>query len=325
MVFYAIRRLLWSIPVIIIASIVVFVAVKATTNPAAALRLPGVRATDVQRFREQLHLDDPALKQYTGWFTDFLHGDLGKTLRNKPVWPDLRDALIVTLQLGILAYTITIVVGLTIGIVSAIKQYSWFDTLGTGISFFGLSIPPFFFGLMLQVILVLKFKDWFGSTPFYTSGLNSATHSGGPRLEFSYDRFIHLVLPAITVAVQGIAVYSRYMRASMLDVLNSDYLRTARAKGISERRVIVKHALRNALIPVVTYTAIDIGSIIGGLVITEQVFGIQGMGVYFLNAFRDGEYVQILPWMMIVVLSVIVFNLIADMLYGVLDPRIRLD
>jgi peptide/nickel transport system permease protein len=110
----------------------------------------------------------------------------------------------------------------------------------------------------------------------------------------------------------------------MLDVLNSDYLRTARAKGISERRVIVRHALRNALIPVVTYSAIDVGALIGGLVITESIFSIHGMGLYFLDAFRNGEYVQILPWMMAVVLSVIVFNLIADMVYGVLDPRIRL-
>jgi len=168
--------------------------------------------------------------------------------------------------------------------------------------------------------MVLKFKDWFGSTPFYTSGVNNTTETG-----LGYDRMIHLTLPALTVAVQGIAIYSRYMRASMLDVLSSDYLRTARAKGLSERRVIVKHALRNALIPVVTYSAIDIGAIIGGLVITEQIFNINGMGRYFLNAFSDGEYVNILPWMMIVVFSVILFNLVADLLYGVLDPRIRLD
>jgi peptide/nickel transport system permease protein len=320
MLLYAVRRLLWSIPVLIIASILVFVAVKASTDPAASLRRPGVSTADVQRFREELHLNDSAVSQYTSWFTKFLHGDLGKNLRNKPVWPDLRDAMIITLQLGALAYVITIGLGLTIGIISAVKQYSWFDSLATGISFFGLSIPPFFFGLMLQIILVLKFKDWFGSTPFYTSGVNNSTATG-----LGFDRLIHLMLPAFTVAVQGVAIYSRYMRSSMLDVLSSDYLRTARAKGISERRVIVRHALRNALIPVVTYTAIDIGSIIGGLVITEQIFGINGMGRYFLASFSDGEYVNILPWMMIVVLSVIVFNLVADMLYGVLDPRIRLD
>ncbi|MEY2459979.1 MAG: peptide/nickel transport system permease protein, partial [Acidimicrobiaceae bacterium] len=174
--------------------------------------------------------------------------------------------------------------------------------------------------LILQIVLVLKFRDWFGTTPFFTSGVNNSSNTG-----LGYDRLIHLILPAFTVAVQGIAIYSRYMRSSMLDVLNSDFLRTARAKGISERRVIVRHALRNALIPVVTYSAIDIGAVIGGLVITEQIFQIPGMGVYFLQAFRDGEYVKILPWMMLVVLSVIALNLIADLLYGVLDPRIRLD
>jgi len=320
MLLYAVRRLLWSIPVLLIASILVFVAVKSSTDPAASLRRPGVTAQDVQRFRSQLHLNDSGVEQYKSWITDFLHGDLGRNLRNKEVWPDLRDAMIVTLQLGLYAYVLTVVFGVTIGIFSAVKQYSWFDTLSTGTSFFGLSIPPFFFGLMLQIVMVLKFKDWFGSTPFYTSGVNNSTETG-----LGYDRLIHLTLPALTVAVQGIAIYSRYMRSSMLDVLSSDYLRTARAKGISERRVITKHALRNALIPVVTYSAIDIGAIIGGLVITEQIFNINGMGRYFLDAFSNGEYVNILPWMMIVVFSVILFNLVADLLYGVLDPRIRLD
>jgi peptide/nickel transport system permease protein len=319
MVLYAFRRLLWSIPVIVIASILVFVAVRSTTNPAAQ-RCPTCTAADQQRLTEQLHLNDSGPTQYVNWFGKFVHGDFGKTLRQKPVWPELRDSIVVTIQLGALAYIITITVGLSIGIISAIKQYSWFDSLSTGISFFGLSIPPFFFGLFLQIILVLKFRSWFGTTPFFTSGVNNSTNTG-----LGYDRLIHLMLPAFTVAVQGIAIYSRYMRASMLDVLNSDYLRTARAKGISERRVIVRHALRNALIPVVTYSAIDVGAIIGGLVITENIFAISGMGSYFLDAFRNGEYVKILPWMMIVVLSVIVFNLIADLLYGILDPRIRLD
>ena len=129
----------------------------------------------------------------------------------------------------------------------------------------------------------------------------------------------------MAVAVQQVAVYSRYMRASMLEVLNSDYLRTARAKGIMERRVIFRHAMRNALIPVTTFAAIDIGAVLGGLVITEQIFEWPGMGRYFLEAFGNGDYLQVLPWMMIVVFSVILLNLIADLVYGVLDPRIRLD
>lgn len=320
MLLFAIRRLLWSIPVIIIASILVFVAVKATTDPAASLRGPGIRATDVERLRRDLHLDDPPVQQYTGWFSDFVRGDLGKTIRNVEVWPELRHAMWNSIQLGVFAFGITMIFGVSIGVFSAIRQYSWFDGLSTGVSFVGLSIPPFFFGLLLQIVLVLSFQKWFGKTPFFTSGINNSQNDS-----FGVDRMQHMLLPAICVAVQGIAIYSRYMRSSMLDVLNSDYLRTARAKGISERRVVVRHAMRNALIPLTTYAAIDAGAIIGGLVITEAVFSWNGMGLYFLDSFRNGDYVRILPWMMIVVMSVIVFNLLADLLYGVLDPRIRLD
>jgi peptide/nickel transport system permease protein len=140
---------------------------------------------------------------------------------------------------------------------------------------------------------------------------------------FGWDRFMHMILPALTVAVQGIAIYSRYMRASMLETLNSDYLRTARAKGLRERRVVVRHALRNALIPVTTLAALEVGAILGGLVISEQIFEWPGMGTYFLTALGDGDYARVLPWMMIVVGSAIVFNLVADLLVGVLDPRIR--
>jgi peptide/nickel transport system permease protein len=317
---YAARRLFWSVPIIIIASILVFVAVKSTTDPGA-IRAPGVRAEDVIRFREQLGLNKNPVGQYTTWFGNFVTGDLGSSLKSRqPVWPELKDAIIATLQLGGLAWIVSIGFGVTIGTLSALRQYSWFDGASTGASFVGLSIPPFFFGLILQIVLVLQFQTWFGDTPFFTSRMNSPGIDG-----FGWDRLMHMVLPALTVAVQSMAIYSRYMRSSMLEVLNSDYLRTARAKGVSERKVIVRHAMRNALIPLTTFAALDIGSIVGGLVVTEQIFEWPGMGLYFLRSFSDGDYVKILPWMMIVVLSVIVFNLLADLLYGVLDPRIRLD
>ena len=135
----------------------------------------------------------------------------------------------------------------------------------------------------------------------------------------------HLILPVTVVAIQIIAVYTRYMRASLLEVKNSDYLRTARAKGISEKRILVRHALRNALIPIVTVAAIDIGAIIGGLIITERIFEYPGMGDFFLTAYDNGDFPQLMPWMVFVVLGVILFNLLADLLYAFLDPRIRLD
>jgi peptide/nickel transport system permease protein len=317
---YAARRLLWSIPIMLVASVLVFVAVRSTTDPGN-VRAPGVRAEDVARFREQLGLDKGAAEQYTTWLGNFVTGDFGTSLKtNQPVWPDLKTAIWNTVQLGIFAFALSITLGVTIGTISAVRQYSWFDSSATGASFIGLSIPPFFFGLILQIVLVLQFQEWFGDTPFFTSRMNSPGIDG-----FGWDRLMHMILPALTVAVQSVAIYSRYMRSSMLEVLNSDYLRTARAKGVSERRVIVRHAMRNALIPLTTFAALDVGAILGGLVITERIFEWPGMGNYFLDAFSDGDYVKILPWMMLVVLAVILFNLIADILYGVLDPRIRLE
>ncbi len=317
---YAARRLLWSIPIILIASVLVFVAVKNTTDPGA-LRGPGITQADQERRREQLGLDKGAVEQYTTWLGNFVRGDFGESLKtSQPVWPDLKTAIWNTVQLGAFAFLLSVGLGVTIGTLSAVRQYSWFDSASTGASFVGLSIPPFFFGLILQIVLVLQFQTWFGDTPFFTSRMNSPGQDG-----FGYDRLMHMVLPALTVAVQSVAIYSRYMRSSMLEVLNSDYLRTARAKGVSERRVIVRHAMRNALIPLTTFAALDVGAIVGGLVITERIFEWPGMGNYFLRAFSDGDYVKILFWIMLVVLAVIMFNLVADLMYGVLDPRIRLD
>jgi peptide/nickel transport system permease protein len=234
------------------------------------------------------------------------------------VWPELRDAMIATLQLGLVAFVFYVIFGVGLGVLAALRHNTWFDSVATGGAFLGLSVPPYFFGLVLQIVLVLGLKEWFGSTPFFTSRMNSPGEDG-----LGWDRAMHLVLPAMTIAVQQLAIYSRYTRSSMLEVLGEDYLRTARAKGLRERSITLRHALRNALIPVTTFAAIDVGSIIGGLVITEQIFEWPGMGLYFLEAMSDGDYVRILPWMMVVVISVITFNLVADLAYGALDPRTR--
>lgn len=312
---FALRRLLWSIPILLISSVLVFTALKASTDPAV-VRGPGITAEDVQRFRADLGLDSPAHVQYTRWLGNFVQGDLGESLKtNQEVWPDLWEAMKNTLQLGIIAAAVTIVVGVFLGTISALRHNSLVDHAATGTSFVALSMPPFVFGLVLQIIVGIYLKDSLG---------DYLVISNGTRFDmWSSDRMWALILPVITVAVQQIAVYSRFMRSSMLDVLNADYLRTARAKGVDERRVIVRHGMRNALIPLVTYSAIDIGALIGGLIITEQVFEWHGMGWYFLNAFGEGDYFRVLPWAMIVVAAVIIFNLVADLLYGVLDPRIR--
>jgi peptide/nickel transport system permease protein len=314
MFWYSVRRLLWSIPVLLISSILVFVAMRSTTDPGVLVG-PGISSEDIQRFREDLGLDQPAHQQYLIWLGNFVQGDFGESLKTRqPVWPELWTAMKNSIQLGLFSFALTLVVGVAIGTTSALRHNSWFDHTATGSSFVALSWPPFFFGLMLQIIVGIYLASVFPDIPI----LN------GTRFPmWSVDRMKALILPMLTVAVQGIAIYSRYMRSGMLDVLNADYLRTARAAGVRERRVVVRHAMRNALIPLATLSAIQVGGILGGLIITEQVFEWHGMGWYFLRAFGEGDYFRVLPWAMIVVGSVIVFNLIADLVYGVLDPRIR--
>jgi len=299
--------------------------VRSAVDPvAAAARNPHTTPQALAKFKHDLGLDKSSIEQYWLWLKSFASGNWGRSQHSDaPVFPEIRSALANTLVLGLFASAITIVVGIGIGIVSALKQYSWFDNLSTGGAFLGLSLPPFVFGLILQIIfgtfLVTRLHRTSPVLPI--AGMFSPGSSGFSLM----DRVRHLILPGLTLGVQEIAVYSRYMRTSMLETLNSDYLRTARAKGLSERRVIVRHAFRNALIPIATFAAIDIGAIAGGLIITEQIFQYPGMGVYFINAFGNGDYSAILPWLMIVVAFVIAFNLLADLSYAWLDPRIRLD
>jgi peptide/nickel transport system permease protein len=322
---FIVRRALWAIPVLLVASIIVFAAVHAAVDPvAAAARNPHTTPAALRKFKHDFGLDKSPTQQYWIWLKSFVRGDWGRSQHSStPVFPEIRDALANTLVLGLFASVFYIIVGVGVGIVSALRQYSWFDNISTGGAFLGLSLPPFVFGLILQVTFgTFLVTHLHRSSPVLPIAGMQTPGSSGFDL---WDRVRHLILPALTLGVQEIAVYSRYMRTSTLETLNADYLRTARAKGLSERRVVVRHALRNALIPLATFAAIDIGAIAGGLIITERIFQYPGMGQYFLNAFGNGDYTSVLPWLMIVVGFVIAFNLLADLSYAWLDPRIRLD
>jgi peptide/nickel transport system permease protein len=321
---YAVRRLLFSIPVLIVSSVLVFTVVRANGDFTSSLRAnPRARAEDIQRVREALGLDKTGPQQYLGWLSHFIRGDWGKSLlTNQPVSKDIQKALWNTMVLGIVATVLSLAVGVGIGVYSALRQYSLFDHVSTGAAFLGLSMPNFWFALMLQLFFGFYLSKWLGLSGdpiLYTTGMFKAGTTGFHLM----DRIRHLALPALVLAVQIVAIYSRYMRSSMLEVLHSDYLRTARAKGLRERRVIVRHAMRNALIPLTTQVALDLGLLAGGLIITEQIFQWPGMGKFFINAMTNGDYPQVLPWLMLVVAFVIVFNLIADIMYAILDPRIR--
>ncbi len=322
---FIVRRIFWAIPVLIAGSFILFVALHLTTDPVKAASHHNVSPAALVKFKHDLGLDRPLLVQYLVFLGNFFRGNFGTSFTSQaPVWPALRTALANSLILGAFAAAFYVPLGVGVGVISAVKQYSFFDNAATGLSFFGLAMPPFFFALISIVFVGTFYESHFHATqpllPFL-GGIYSPTTTGFNLV----DRVKHLILPALTLSVQEVAVYSRYMRTGMLETLNSDYMRTARAKGISERRVIWRHAFRNALIPLVTFAAIDIGAVAGGLIITETVFGYQGMGFYFVDALHNADYPSLLPWMMIVIAFVVIFNLLADVSYAWLDPRIRVD
>lgn len=317
------RRLVWGIPVLLAGSLVTFLALRMTTQPVTAARRLRVDPEAIARYRRELGLDQSWLEQYWTYVGRFVRGDLGTSFTTQgPVWPELRTALVNSIVLALVAAVFYMAIGVFLGVLSAVRQYSWFDHATTGLSFVGLSLPPFVFGLLCIVAVGTWYQGVTGAEapllPF-VGGVYSPQTEGFDLA----DRMRHLALPVLVLSAQQIAVYSRYMRTGMLETLSADYLRTARAKGVPERRVILRHAFRNALIPVVTFAAIDIGALAGGLVVTEQIFGYQGMGKYFLDNYHNADYPALLPWVMIVILFVVVFNIVADVAYAWLDPRIR--
>ena len=337
MLTFVVRRIVYSIPVLLVASAMVFLFVHATSDPLA--RYTGLKDQSV-RARQGLRIGvleqpchtvgsqqvlickkTPVVKQYAHWASNFVRGRMGNSfVTGHAVSTDLRNAFFNTVQLIVWGILVSAILAVAIGVYSAVRQYSALDYTFTGLSFLGLSMPPFWFGLIAIQFFSFELRGWFHlSHPvFYSIGLHS--YAGAGTLDYAR----HLVLPVMTLTVQIIAEWSRYQRSSMLDVMSSDYIRTARAKGLPQRTVIGKHALRNALIPLVTVMAVDIGALFGGLVVTEQIFSWPGMGKLFIDALENGDTNVLLPWMMITAIFIIAFNLLADVLYGVLDPRIRL-
>jgi peptide/nickel transport system permease protein len=314
------RRLLSSIPVLLIASFVVFWGVRQTFDPLAKFRQSRDAERVIAEKTKELGLDRPIIVQWWNWLRHFVTGDWGESLTGQPVRSMTGRALGFTMQLIFWGILISLVIAVAIGVYSAVKQYSVFDHVFTGLSYLGIAMPVFWFALLsIQFLSVEPKIKWnLDEPPLYFVGLHSTDQSG-----INLDYFRHLALPVAALTVQIIAVWSRYQRASMLDVLSADYIRTARAKGLPERTVVFKHALRNALLPLVSQTAIDAAALFGGLIITEQIFSIPGMGRMFLQGLLQGDTNVILAWMLVSAVFVILFNLVADIVYGLLDPRIR--
>ncbi len=318
---YIVRRLAYSIPVLLIASILVFVFVRATTDPLARLRQGRFDPGAIEREKVRLGLDKPLVVQYGNWLTGFVKGDWGESfITRRSVAAEIKTRLWNTIQLIVWGVLLSAIVAIAIGVYSAARQYSALDYTFTGLSFIGLSMPPFWFGLLLIQFASFQLRQWFhlGQPIFYSVG----AHSAGSTSFVDYLR--HLALPVLTLSVQLIAGWSRYQRSSMLDVMNADYIRTAKAKGVPRFKVLIKHGLRNALIPLATVMAIDIGSLFSGLIVTETIFSWPGMGQLFYTSLLNGDTAILLPWLVVTAAFILLANLLADVLYGVLDPRIRL-
>ena len=324
MLTFVIRRLLYSVVVLLAASFIIFTFVSVSGDPVAFLRMqPTASEITIQRIEERKHLNDPIPVQYVYWLKDMLTNQFGTTtIGDRPILPDITRVMGHTLQLVIAAELLAILVAVGIGVYSALRQYSVFDYSATTFSFVGLATPVFWLALMLQVLFVYIYQ-WTGVRIFYVANLSGVDPGTG--IHFVLDRAQHLALPVLVLMVASIASYSRYMRASMLEVVNSDYVRTARAKGLPERSVTMRHAFRNALIPLVTIVALNFGALLGGAVVTETVFGLDGMGLYFINALNNGDPYPVMAWLMVTATLVIIFNLVADIAYGYLDPRVRYD
>lgn len=323
MLAFSLRRLAISVPVVIASSFIVFVLVAtAGGDPLADLRLrPGVSEATIELRRQELNLDKPVLERYGIWVKDIVRGDFGRSISNEDVGPLLVRRLAVTLRLVVFATVISVLLAVVIGVVAAVKQYSKFDYAATFFAFVFFSMPVFWLAAVLRDVGI-RINQAVGRNIFFVVGEQTPNVAGG-FLTVWGDRLGHLILPSITLVLIQMASWSRFQRGSMLEVLNADYVRTARAKGVSQARVLFRHALRNSLIPVVTVVAIDFGIILGGAVLTETVFGWSGMGRLLVDALRVQDVNVVQAWLLVTAVLVVVFNLIADLLYGFLDPRIR--
>ncbi|QBD78890.1 ABC transporter permease [Ktedonosporobacter rubrisoli] len=315
---YLIRRLLEAIPLLILISILMFLLIHLLPGgPEAALYNPNLDEQGRAALRASLGLDDPLPVQYLKWIGSALHGQFGFSFAtNQPVSDVIMSHFPPTLELFASALVLALIVSIFLGIISAVRQRSITDYAITTISYFGISMPIFLLGLFLQDILGTSLH-WLP-----TSGMSTPGYLFDPFNAF-LDHFLHLLMPMLVLAITFTAKWSRYLRSSMIEVTRQDYMRTGRAKGVAPVPLLLRHALRNAVIPLITIVAIDFGSVAGGATITEGVFAWPGMGSLFIVSLEKRDFPILLATLMLGAVFVVLFNIIADILYAVMDPRIR--
>jgi len=316
---YVVRRILQAVPLLFLISVMSFMLIRMSGDPMSMYaQSSSLTQADRERIIKEHGWDQPRIVQYGYWLRDVARGDLGSSLYTyQPVTQMILERLPNTMILMGTVFVLTLVVSIPLAIISALKQYSKLDYLITGASFLAFALPTFWLGLMFIMIFAVKFKEW--GLPYMPAG-GMYDLVEGPSL---LGLIKHLAMPAIVLSIVSMAAYIRYLRASMIEVLHDDYIRTARAKGLPEGTVTWRHAFRNALIPLVTLITMNIPLIFSGALITEQVFAWPGMGRLFVDHANRGDYPVLMGLVMTVSVLVVVFNLVADIAYAAIDPRIR--
>ena len=301
---FLIRRLLRTLIVIWGVVTVVFIIIRLSGDPVALMVAPETPTAEVEALREQMGLNEPIYVQYGIYIGDLLRGDFGTSLRfNRDALGVVVERIPVTLKIAAAAFAVAVVVALPVGVLSAVRPNSLIDQVAMILALIGQAVPTFFLGIVLILVFAVRFR-WFP-----TSGIESP---------------LGYVLPAITLGAFAMASITRLTRAAMLEVLNQDYVRTARAKGLNAPAVINSHALRNALVPVITIMGLQFGTLLGGSVVTETVFSLPGMGRLIIQAIGNRDYPVVQAGVFLIAISFVLVNFVVDLLYAVLDPRIRL-
>lgn len=306
MLLFTVRRIMATIPVLIVISVVIVAMLRVTPgDPAIALAGPAATPEQIERIRSDLNLDRPIYEQYGLFMWNAVHGDFGRSFNtNQKVLSVLWTRLPYTVELAAAAMVFAVIFGVGAGVIAAARHNSLFDNLIMVVVVSGYSLPTFWFGLLL----ILFFGVQLGWLPFVGA-----------------DSPAHLILPALTLGVHPATVIARLTRSSMLEVINTDYVRTAWSKGLNERAVLLGHALKNAFLPVITVIGLQIGGLLGGAVITEQIFGWPGLGSLVINAINTRDYPIVQGVVLFAAVTFVFANLIVDLIYGFLDPRIRYD
>lgn len=317
------RRTLQAVPLLILISMILFIILNnAPGGPLAPyLQNPHITPADIERLKHNLGLDRPIYFRYFVWLGQVVRGDFGySTSNSQPVLQAILERLPATLELQVSAFLLALTLGLAAGIFAAVRPYSLADYFITTLAFFGQSMPVFWFALMMQLAFAVHGIHGFG----YEFRLPSAGISTYDTFNFG-DRLSHLILPTIVLGLLQLALYSRFMRSSMLEVIKTDYMRTASAKGLDGRTVLFKHGLKNAMIPIVTVVALALPGLLGGAVVTETIFAWPGSGRMFFNALGQSDIALLMGYLLVLAFLVVFSNLLADVTYAWLDPRVKYD